>query len=74
MEKELDALPDRVCERIINAIAALARLPVPRGAVKLRGRDEYRIRVGDYRVLYIVDIPAKTIEIVAVAHRKEAYR
>ena len=46
----------------------------PRGSIRLRGREEYRIRVGDYRVLYIVDDVVRLVEILAVRHRRDVYR
>lgn len=48
--------------------------PYPYGTKKLHGREGYRIRVGDYRILYVVDESNKCIEIFSVAHRKEVYR
>ena len=54
-EREMDSLPSNVFSRISREILRLESSPRPRGCKKLRGRHEYRIRVGDYRVLYIVD-------------------
>ena len=61
---------------MIAAIRALGETPRPRGARKLHGspRDDYRIRVGDYRVLYEVDDAAQLVRIMRVRHRREAYR
>jgi mRNA interferase RelE/StbE len=57
-----------------RAIDSLAEDPRPRGAQKLAGRDDYRIRVGDYRIVYTV-VDAEQLVIVArIAHRREAYR
>lgn len=69
-ERELRRLPSKVHDRIVKQLLFLQATPRPHGARKLRGRDEYRLRVGDYRVLYIVNESEKRIEIIAVGHRK----
>lgn len=73
-EKELEELPPKVHDKIIQALLLLKDDPFPRNAKKLHGREGVRIRVGNYRVLYLVDDQKKTIEIVAVGHRKAVYR
>ena len=73
-EKEMDQLPARTFERVSQAILKLERVPRPRGSQKLRGVQDYRLRVGQYRVLYTIDDRARVIEIVAVGHRREVYR
>ena len=73
-QKELDALEDTLFTRIDRKILALADNPRPAGCKKLRGyKDQWRIRIGDWRVLYIVDDRAKVITITGVAHRREVY-
>jgi mRNA interferase RelE/StbE len=58
VQKQLDSLPDDVHERAIKRIMALKENPRPRGCVKLKGyENEYRIRIGDYRVRYEVHEP-----------------
>lgn len=72
--KELDALDDALFARIDRKILALAENPRPPGCKKLRGyKDLWRIRVGDWRVLYSVDDAAKSVSITRVAHRREVY-
>ena len=61
-------------ERIREAIDALAAEPCPRGAVKLAGRDDFRVRVGDYRVVYAVDDAERIVLVARIAHRREVYR
>jgi mRNA interferase RelE/StbE len=61
-------------ERITAAIDELASDPRPAGAEKLVGRDDYRIRVGDYRFVYAVDDHARFVTIARIAHRREVYR
>jgi mRNA interferase RelE/StbE len=61
-------------DRIRGAIDALAADPRPAGAVKLAGRDDYRIRVGDYRVVYAIADAHRVIIVARIAHRSEVYR
>jgi mRNA interferase RelE/StbE len=61
-------------ERIEKAVAGLADNPRPIGCLKMTGRDLYRIRVGDYRVMYEIHDRTVTIIVVKIAHRREAYR
>ena len=61
-------------ERITEAIRALSSAPRPSGAKKLSGRDAWRIRVGEYRVLYEIDDKALTILVVVVGPRQNVYR
>ncbi|MBM4467669.1 MAG: type II toxin-antitoxin system RelE/ParE family toxin [Chloroflexi bacterium] len=73
-EKELEDLPDHVHDRIVKRLLALEQDPRPRGVKKLKGRaEEYRLRAGDYRILYVVDDAAQVVEIIAIRHRREAY-
>jgi len=60
--------------RIQAAIALLARDPRPPGARALRGRDGYRVRVGDYRILYTVDDGVLVVVVVTLGHRREVYQ
>jgi mRNA interferase RelE/StbE len=73
-QKELDALDDAVFARIDRKILTLADNPRPPGCKKLRGyKDQWRIRVGDWRVVYFIDDGAKLVSIMRVAHRREVY-
>ena len=73
-QKELDALDELLFARIDGKILVLADDPRPRGSKKLKGyKDSWRIRIGDWRVVYIVDDPAKLVTITRVAHRREVY-
>ena len=73
-EKELAALPTQFRERIAERILALERNPRPFGAKKLRGQTAYHLRVGDYRVLFMVDDTARVVTVFAIGHRREVYR
>lgn len=59
--------------RIRGAIALLAANPRPPGARALRGRDGFRIRVGDYRIIYTVNDGKLLVVIVALGHRRDVY-
>ena len=73
-QKELDALDDAVFTRIDRKILALAENPRPAGCKKLKGyKDQWRVRAGDWRVLYNIDDVAKVVTITRVAHRREVY-
>ena len=74
-ERGFKHLPAEVQDRIISAINLLAENPRPARAVKLVGSDNlFRIRVGDYRVIYAVEDDFLVVLIVEVGHRKEIYR
>jgi mRNA interferase RelE/StbE len=73
--KEFESLPRQVIARLFNAIADLANNPHPGGARKLVGSEQaYRIRIGDYRVLYWVHGDQLMVEIIRVKHRKDVYK
>jgi len=74
-QRELDALDDPLFTRIDRKILALANDPRPVGSKKIKGyKDSWRIRIGDWRVVYIVDDAAKLVSITRVAHRSEVYQ
>jgi len=73
--RELERLDVGVAQRIISRVEALAGDPRPHGCVKLQGAaDLWRIRVGDYRVVYAVNDDAHLVDIRIVRHRSDAYR
>ena len=72
--KELEALPDAILARVARELDALPANPRPRGCRKLRGAsDLWRVRVGDYRIIYHVDDRAHLIEVRGIRNRKDAY-
>ena len=73
-EKELDALPPATRDRIAKRLLTLEQDARPRGAKRLHAREGYRLRVGDYRVLYTVDDDSQLVTIHAVGHRRDVYR
>lgn len=73
-EKELERLPEKIHDRIVQALLSLKENPLPDGVRKLHGREGYRIRVGDYRILYTMNASERKVEVFSVADRKEVYR
>ena len=73
-KKDLAAIPSKDVARIVKCISALAKNPYPVDATRLRGREEWRIRQGNYRILYIVEEQIVTVFIVKVGHRRDVYR
>ncbi|MCB0338728.1 MAG: type II toxin-antitoxin system RelE/ParE family toxin [Bdellovibrionales bacterium] len=75
VEKDLRRIDRVQVPKIVSAIQALSENPFPANSRKLVGSTKtYRVRLGDYRVLYIVDEAVREIEVQAVRHRKDAYR
>ena len=72
--KELESIPRKDLQRIIKRIRSLAKDPRPHGSQKLSGQEQYRIRQGDYRIVYDVEDKDKLIDIVKIGHRREIYR
>ena len=73
--KELSALPAVVAQRVDAAILGLSSAPRPPGAKKLKGgRQLWRIRVGDYRIVYSIDDDQAVVDVIGVPHRSKAYR
>ena len=73
-EKELHGLPNKVIARIVSRLEKLASAPRPPGCKKLKGGyKEWRIRVGDYRIVYVIDDMASTVDVMRIAHRREVY-
>ena len=73
--KDLDRIPEKDLVRIDKTIQPLALQPHPAGVKKLVGQENlYRIRQGDYRIIYTVDRKARIVSILGVRHRKDAYR
>jgi len=73
-ERDLDRLPVDVARRIWRRLLALEDDARPPGVTKLAGSDAYRIRIGDHRIVYLINDPGRFVEVVRVAHRREVYR
>jgi mRNA interferase RelE/StbE len=75
LEKDLRSLPKSIIVRVMKQIEELATDPLPRKAIKLEGgEDLYRVRVGDYRIVYGLDRAARLLTIHYVRHRRDVYR
>jgi len=73
-ERELERLPKKIHDRVIERLISLKENPRPAGVKKLRGREGYTIRIGSYRILYVINDSEKKIEVFSIAHRREVYR
>jgi mRNA interferase RelE/StbE len=72
--KELENLPNNVLARVVRKVEALGEKARPAGCKKLKGyKDLWRIRVADWRILYIIDDGAKLVNVTRIAHRREVY-
>ncbi|NJL29419.1 MAG: type II toxin-antitoxin system RelE/ParE family toxin [Thermoanaerobaculia bacterium] len=74
MLRELLRLPRPVVERIQQTVESLSLDPRPPGAKKLTAREGYRVRVGNYRILYLVEDKSKLVRIYRLGDRKDVYR
>jgi len=73
--RELEALPERLAGRVLRRIEGLRTTPRPRGCRKLVSSDSlWRLRVGDHRIVYAVDDTEKLVDVIAIRHRRDAYR
>ncbi len=71
---ELEALPRKERARIVARIRRLAPDPRPPGSEKLSGEEKYRVRQGNYRILYSVDDGGASVVVVKIGHRRDVYR
>jgi mRNA interferase RelE/StbE len=75
IQKQLDNLPNNIQERVYDKISQLAEEPRPDGVVKLKGYDnEYRIRIGDYRLVYEIQDEQLIVLIIQCKHRRDLYK
>ena len=74
VQKELDRLPEDAVRRILARLAELETNPRPTDIKKLKGRKAWRIRVGDYRVIYEIHNRQLQILVITIGHRREVYR
>lgn len=72
--KELEAVPAKDRKRVVTRIRLLADDPRPAGAEKLSGEDKYRVRQGNYRILYEIVDETLVVTVVRIGHRREVYR
>ena len=74
VRKDLSAIPKNDLARIMDRIKGLAENPRPAGSEKLTGLERYRIRQGNYRIVYSIQDHELTVWVVKVGHRREVYR
>jgi mRNA interferase RelE/StbE len=74
VSKNLANLPRDVQKRILDQLEELQENPFAPGVIKLKGEESYRVRVGDYRIVFDVDTKAQKITVLAADHRKDVYR
>jgi mRNA interferase RelE/StbE len=72
-QKQLNKLPNAIATRIEDKLMELERDPRPTGCKKLKGRDAWRIRIGDYRVIYEISDGVLIVTVIAIGHRREIY-
>ena len=72
--KELEAIPKKHVKQIIKKIQSLADNPRPRGVQKLSAQERYRIRPGDYRIVFSIQDEDLTVHIYKIGHRRDIYR
>ena len=72
--KSLDAIPTAIADRIVQRLRSLELNPRPSDVKKLRGREGWRVRVGDYRIIYSIHDEELLILVVTLGHRREVYR
>jgi mRNA interferase RelE/StbE len=74
VRKDLDSIPNIHLKRILERIGSLAENPRPVGCEKLSGQEKYRVRQGDYRIIYSIQDTQLTVWVVKVGNRREVYR
>jgi mRNA interferase RelE/StbE len=72
--KSLDGLQAQERQRIISALLSLEKNPRPKGFEKVRGTELWRIREGNYRLVYHIDDEEKVVTVVRIGHRRDVYR
>jgi mRNA interferase RelE/StbE len=73
-EKDLSGLSRKDHRRVVSRIAALTAEPRPHGYEKISGAEKYRLRQGDYRIVYRIDDDQRVVTIVKIGHRRDVYR
>ena len=73
-KSSLDKLPKDDFDAVLDAVKGLANTPRPKGVEKIKSAGLWRIRQGDYRIVYSIDDSQKTVTILRIGHRREIYR
>ena len=74
VEKELRSLPVETQKRLLARLVKLAEDPFAPGTIKLQGEDAYRVRIGDYRIVFELDAQTSILVVLKVGHRSDIYR
>ena len=74
VEKDFSGIPKKELKKILNRIKALEENPRPVGSEKMTGQEKYRLRQGQYRIVYSIQDNECTVWVVKVGHRKDVYR
>ncbi len=74
VRKDIEAIPRKELQRIMERIGLLAEEPRPVGSEKLSGQERYRVRQGNYRIIYSIQDLEVTVWVVKIGHRREVYR
>ncbi len=74
VRRDLGPVPEKDVKRIMDRIQSLADDPRPPGCEKLSARERYRVRQGDYRIVYSIQDDERTVWIVKIGHRRDVYR
>lgn len=73
-QRALNKLPEADFQAVVEAMKDLAQTPRPRGIEKVKGTGLWRIRQGDYRIIYAIDDNQQLVTVVRIGHRREIYR
>ena len=73
-QRSLDKLPKGDFDAVLDAVKGLAKSPRPKGVEKIKSAGLWRIRQGDYRIVYSIDDSQKNVTILRIGHRREIYR
>ena len=74
VQKQLNALPQELKQRILKALMQLKEEPRPANSLQMKGGQGFQLRIGDYRVLYDIDDSSQIINLRRIGHRREIYR
>jgi mRNA interferase RelE/StbE len=74
VQKYLDKLPDKLADKLEKSMMKLEDNPRPLGSEKMSGKNAYRIRVGDYRIIYTIQDKVLLITVINAGHRRDIYR
>lgn len=74
VEKDFSAIPKKDLQKILRRIETLGQDPRPQGHEKLTGQERYRVRQGNYRIVYSIQDKELTVWVVKIGHRRDIYR